>query len=860
MEDTEVPDHYFTYDGRLASFQLAQSASAKKSTAKSKASKTLAWPHKQIDPTHLARAGFYFDPTPEFPDNAVCFLCQKRVGGWEAGDDPLQEHMRLSPDCGWAIVTAIEIGVGDRSLDDPSHPDMMEARKATFAGRWPHENKRGWKCKVKQMVDAGWKYTPTMESDDMATCTYCQLALDGWEPADKPMNEHYKRSPNCPFFTLIDQYQQGPAKKAARGKSARSSKASRLSTQSIATVTSEAPSIIDQTAEIDDSVMTTASTMTAGGTKKPRAKKATTTRGRKPKNKKEEPVEILQDKDTQQPEQEAEKEEEMPPPPHPKPARGRKRASDAVEDSVLTNAEAPAPKKRATRARGSQASSVANMSVLEPSQHDQEMPDSAPAVPAAKTTRKKGKSAAGRGARKLSTASVASTVSLASAPSELPEDEELDRQLQADLDRPLSDDEMIAQDSDSERKKAPAKGRGRKAAPKKSTPAVEEQPSEDHAMFDPTPVEVTDADVSVELKQLQEQVEAEEQEPLQVPKKGRKPGTRKVSKQTKTKKAVESKAKAEAESEKNLERETEAEADAQLQAQLEAEAEAAPEPVAVVEQVSAPAPEPAPVEPADDQHDLSVASNVTVLKSSTIAAPAPKKRGRPKKNSAQAEARSIQPPVAPPKPTRVEPTRVEFSDPVQESSTPKKPPVVRAKKLSIAPASVPDDDELQGPSTPGYKILSPAPAAKQPVISPSQSPQSSDAENRPPSSRPSTDATSATRLALAPVETTPVRSSPSRRNANVMAGLQSNLPWSPTDIDLVFEQLGKENAPPKLDLYKGTQLTTPERKMTVEEWIYHNAALAEQRLKAECESMVSKFESEGGRAMRVLEELVVDAE
>lgn len=37
------------------------------------------------------------------------------------------------------------------------------------------------------MVDAGWKYTPTIDSDDMATCTYCQLALDGWEPADKPM-------------------------------------------------------------------------------------------------------------------------------------------------------------------------------------------------------------------------------------------------------------------------------------------------------------------------------------------------------------------------------------------------------------------------------------------------------------------------------------------------------------------------------------------------------------------------------------------------------------------------------------------------------------------------------------------------
>lgn len=38
-----------------------------------------------------------------------------------------------------------------------------------------------------QLVDAGWKYTPTSDSDDMATCVYCQLALDGWEPNDKPL-------------------------------------------------------------------------------------------------------------------------------------------------------------------------------------------------------------------------------------------------------------------------------------------------------------------------------------------------------------------------------------------------------------------------------------------------------------------------------------------------------------------------------------------------------------------------------------------------------------------------------------------------------------------------------------------------
>ena len=80
------------------------------------------------------------------------------------------------------------------------------------------------------------------------------------------------------------------------------------------------------------------------------------------------------------------------------------------------------------------------------------------------------------------------------------------------------------------------------------------------------------------------------------------------------------------------------------------------------------------------------------------------------------------------------------------------------------------------------------------------------------------------------------------------------------DVDAVFDDLNKENTGllSKPLLSKTVQLTSPEKKMTVEEWIYHNAGLAETKLKTECEAMVSKFESEGGRAMRVLEELVVE--
>lgn len=98
----------------------------------------------------LARAGFFFQPFVDNPDNCVCFLCQKNMDGWEEGDNAVLEHIKHSPSCGWAVVCAIETEIAEYLFEDPGAPQMIEARKATFAGRWPHESKKGWKCKTKQ--------------------------------------------------------------------------------------------------------------------------------------------------------------------------------------------------------------------------------------------------------------------------------------------------------------------------------------------------------------------------------------------------------------------------------------------------------------------------------------------------------------------------------------------------------------------------------------------------------------------------------------------------------------------------------------------------------------------------------------
>ena len=112
----------------------------------------------------------------------------------------------------------LEQALEDGSLEeeDPMSVKMVEARKSTFAGMWPHEGKRGWTCKtqkvpghcfdealrladsIEKMVDAGWYYCPTTESDDFVKCPYCQLSLDGWEPKDKPLWVYIAPATNDP--------------------------------------------------------------------------------------------------------------------------------------------------------------------------------------------------------------------------------------------------------------------------------------------------------------------------------------------------------------------------------------------------------------------------------------------------------------------------------------------------------------------------------------------------------------------------------------------------------------------------------------------------------------------------------------
>ncbi|KAJ2970583.1 hypothetical protein NQ176_g8123 [Zarea fungicola] len=805
-------DKYFTYEARVASFR--KTTKKRGSTAGRGAAKPLNWPHKQITPARLAKAGFYFNPSPTNPDNCTCFLCQKGLDGWEAGDDPLVEHLTHASHCGWAIVNAIEAEIEEYSKQDPTEPRMVEAREATFGTRWPHEGKKGWHCNTKQLVESGWVYTPTDESDDMATCMYCQLALDGWEPSDKPYDEHYKRSPNCAFFALTLTSEPEPTpKKAARGKAARASKPPRQSTLSVATAASEI-SVVDATAGPEDSVLTTAS-MAQG--KKPRAKKATAkaTKGGRKKTKKETaPVDDASDA--------GDESEVMIKPPPAKSTRGRKRGSEAIEDSVMSTASAPAPKKRATKVRASAAeSSMAS--------EDTAIPD-APAPAKPKGGRQ---SKARKPSVTVSAAANTSIVSMRATPEAFPDDDEIERQLEADLERQLTEDEFVFE------YRRPSVQLEEKPASEKKSAAYE--------MLNPEPAQADEVEIDDELQALQKEMQVDEPEiEIKIPKKGRKAtGTRKVSKSTKAKKA-----------------------------KAPSPSPSPPPPPSVVETIES------EIEEEENDHH-SILSTDTVVKTIDSIHSTPEKfnDGRGRKSSVASEDSVDMVTLVEQDMTPVNRQSHRVS---QADASPSPDPGAQLTSEANYAADMNDDDLLatnddeemhiaedpieaatspiatsvaEPPSTPGH-VISPAPSAMQAALSPSPSPQSSDAENQPPSSKPSA---SAKRIALGPIAATPSRMSPSKRN--VIAGLQSTTAWSAGNLDAIFGTPrvdgDKENAVERF-LKQGKELTSPEKQMTVEEWIYFNAREAETKLKYDCERMVGLFESEGTRAMNVLEGLAVE--
>lgn len=529
----------------------------------------------------------------------------------------------------------------------------------------------------------------------------------------------------------------------------------------------------------------------------------------------------------------------QPEPPKPKRAtRGRKRVSEEIShaDVGLEEADQPNPsaeppaKRRATRSRSS---SVAPTYNYEPS--DYSMLDAASvdeALPQEKT--KKGRKPSKRGAKSRKLSDV-STTSQATARARMPRDSEIDAALEAGLaaDNPESEQPEPEQPQGSKKTKA---GKKSKAAAK--TPAQ------------PTPEVAEDVDHEERLEAHTLSVEEQETE-LPAPKaKADKASKKKGTKKANTRECAQGKALGMRESV-----DTNATHDRAGDAHHESFVSGG-----IIDQKTEPVPESA----------VESAGKAAKTKSSKKKGGAADKAKKSKKTSkkteqplhpdAQDDAESFagddghfQTPE--PIPEVVEPMQGHTR---QSHRTTANLPPKTAKRYSDMPSEKHLAESLtesqksrRGNEQPEIRSnsVSPLPVHQS---TPSMSPQSSDAENRPPSTRPSamhapvSAKEQRTRTPL--VVRTP---SPSKRNALDKVAH----PWTPMDVDeLLFGDCNKENADLS-GLFDGAKagLTSPEKKMTVEEWIRWNAKNGEERLKRECERLVYLFEKEGGRAMRRLE-------
>lgn len=621
---------------------------------------------------------------------------------------------------------------------------------------------------------------------------------------------------------------------------------------------------------MDNSTMSTATTSSKAGGKK---KKGKTSRV------KDEPEANMIDMDSVAAE------------PGPKAAkkggRGRKRTSDQmsvaedeVQEASTVEQEDPPPKRRATRSRASTAASDVGtedeLSVIEPT----------------KKGRGKGKRAASR-SRKVSGVSTASVASLRA---QIPDDDEIDAALEADLNRsdeerePEAEAEQEAELPKKASKRGPAKSKSKASvastrAKKGKAAEVEKPAPEPEAVV----VEEEDAPMPQAVEEEPEVVE----EPLPKTKAKKATGRKKATKKEAEPKPDEEMPEEQAEqipvaTKKGRGRPKSTDSVASQKPQVGDES-------AVTNQ------------PADDSGNEADASPVAKPKKKTTTKKATKKAPG-KKSGPVAAAKEAEVVIDNRTPDLTESFQTAQEDQRSASKAQEEPndeivpfedttPVKKQSKgkgkgkaESIEPEPVVDEDDETtavpdvamasfhsdgpGPSvqgTPGRHVPSTPMSSPGPPLqesTPSPSPQPSDAENQPPSSRPSTARppvpspltaveSQTIRIPLAP--TTPRQPSPSKRNAlNGSGYLHSTYPWTATDLEAVFlsgaSDADKENVNLEEALRSAKdELPDFEKKMTVEEWIRFQAKRAEDKLKAECERLVSAFEKEGGRAMMALE-------
>ncbi|KAF5295949.1 hypothetical protein FQA39_LY12721 [Lamprigera yunnana] len=197
------------------------------------------WPCRFMDPSSLARAGFYY---VNKNDIVRCAFCSIEIGQWENGDNAMNDHRKWSDRCPFVTGSncgnvpietdgvpmssmgqdtcgkyGIEIrpnsfserenghsstnglnlaNLGVQPSRGPAYPGYatLESRLNSF-DEWP----RSLKQKPDELSAAGFFYNG---KGDQTICFHCGGGLKDWEDNDNPWEQHAKWFSKCNFVRL----------------------------------------------------------------------------------------------------------------------------------------------------------------------------------------------------------------------------------------------------------------------------------------------------------------------------------------------------------------------------------------------------------------------------------------------------------------------------------------------------------------------------------------------------------------------------------------------------------------------------------------------------------------------------------
>ena len=698
-------------------------------------------------------------------------------------------------------------------------------------------------------------------------------------------DEHQRRSPDCLYFSLSASSQ---TTKGRKPKKSRSSKATRLSTQSRLSVAPEEPSVVENEPD-DNGVVSVADAV----------KPAKGNKGR-PKGKKAKAQALTPKQDEMQiassfVEPEDDDFEVKVAQPATSTARGKKRNSEEMAEETETAGKG-APKRRRTTARTSIASIQADheepveTGLAKPVEDvDVTNPDNKPqpSRPMSKKGRKGGKKTGSSMMRKGSSKSTASEASLRAG---MPGDEDIDAALEEDLERPLTDD------GEDERSDAFKPSKGRRFTRSKlvlkdtSASTAPARRNTRHSTFTShdSIIELNPATSASHESQMQQAEQVQEPMFHSSPKAktSKKIGTRKASAKQKVKaqevKQVEGVSAATAREVEAVKpkqtRGRKASRQALSRGSWTSNMSNSQADVDVVSTIDSSALDIHILE-YDSGHETDTTTKSRPTrgrKASTAKKTTENRRAGPKSRNIEdivqpatsdqliVEAQdSVTAPAAdakePEPPAKSLKTHAKKQNKAAKSEQKLKGKKIISKPTEAEGAAVAvGRSEVEGlAETP----LLPAAASVHSTPRPALSPQSSDAENQPPSSRPSQSRpplsfespvrSQETRVPLAVIATPSASSSKSN-----LSRLQSTFPWTVMDIDQIFHDLPDTEKEKRHSTNGANMLTSPERRLTVEEWIKYNAQRGEEKLRNDCERLVGRFEDQGVRALKTLEGIV----